>query len=155
MLDNVQVGFNGAFDWNQEYSRISFLKSFNSLVIVPALHRNTISFIGMKNRECYLATKVIKDKFIALDTENNMFSWNICTGKLNEVHKIANGRDYSTFKVFKNALQKDEDHTYNRDWYSKVLLMSKSVNKESESPNYLDTDDCYTQVRNQTTFVES
>jgi len=70
MLQNVQVGFSGLIDWNHEYSRISFLKSFDCLSIVPALHRNTIAFIGMANRKDYIATKVIKDKFIALDVNN-------------------------------------------------------------------------------------
>ena len=70
MLENVQVGVNNIIDWNHDYSRLSFLKSFNSLSIVPALHRNTIAFIGIGKRETYLATKVIKDKFIALDSKN-------------------------------------------------------------------------------------
>jgi hypothetical protein len=70
MLDNVQVGFNGIIDWNSDYSRFSFLKSFNSISIVPALHRNTLAFIGMGHRETYLATKMINDKFIALDNKN-------------------------------------------------------------------------------------
>jgi hypothetical protein len=40
----------------------------NTLIIVPALHRNTLSFMGMKKRENYLVTSVMKDKFVALDT---------------------------------------------------------------------------------------
>lgn len=67
MLSNVQVGYCGLIDWNQDYSRFSLLRSLDYLTIVPALHRNTIAFIGMSRRETYLATKVIKDKFIALD----------------------------------------------------------------------------------------
>lgn len=70
MLDNVQVGFNGVIDWNSDYSRFSFLKSFNSISIVPALHRNTLAFIGMGPRETYLATRLLNDKFIALDNTN-------------------------------------------------------------------------------------
>jgi hypothetical protein len=45
------------------------------------LHRNTIAFVGMGNREDYLATKVIKDKFIALNKKNDLSVWNIVTGK--------------------------------------------------------------------------
>ena len=71
----------------------------------------------MNNRESYIATKVIKDKFIALDRDNNLFCWSIATGKLLEVNKIANGKDYSSFTVFKNSVEQGEDHTYNREWY--------------------------------------
>jgi hypothetical protein len=88
----------------------------------------------MNNRESYLATKVIKDKFIALDTNNDLFCWNVVTGKLLCVNKIANGRDYSNFKVFKNTKGESEDHTYNREWYSKILLMSKECDNETGKP---------------------
>lgn len=88
MLSNVQVGFSGLIDWNQDYSRFSLLKSLDCLVIVPALHRNTIAFIGMSKRETYLATKVIKDKFIALDNKNYIFCWSVVSGKLLSVHKL-------------------------------------------------------------------
>jgi hypothetical protein len=84
----LQVGISGVIDWNQEYSRLSFLKSFDSLNIVPALHRNTIAFIGMANRKDYLATKVIKDKFVALDYKNYIYSWSVVTGKLLTVNRL-------------------------------------------------------------------
>ena len=87
-LSDLQVGFSGLLDWNQTYSRFSLLKSIDSLIIVPALHRNTIAFIGMNKRESYLASKVIKDKFIALDNKNYIFTWSIVTGKLLSVNKL-------------------------------------------------------------------
>ena len=58
------------------------------MMIVPALHRNTIAFIGMNKRESYLATKLIKDKFIALDNKNHLFCWSVVTGKLLSVNKL-------------------------------------------------------------------
>jgi hypothetical protein len=134
LLDNVQVGFNGSFDWNQDYSRITYLKSFNQLTIVPALHRNTISFIGMDSRDSYLATKVIKDKFIALSKSNELYCWNVVTGKLLCVNKLCNGKDYSNFQVFKNMKGDSEDHTYNREWYSKILLMSNEEDHQTGNP---------------------
>lgn len=78
----------------------------------------------MDSRDSYLATKVIKDKFIALGKNNDLYCWNVVTGKLLCVNKIANGKDYSSFSVFKNTKDESEDHTYNREWYSKILLMS-------------------------------
>jgi hypothetical protein len=38
-------------DWNSDYSRFSLLKSLDTFMIVPALHRNTIGFIGMSKRD--------------------------------------------------------------------------------------------------------
>ena len=88
MLQPIQVGFSGHVDWNQDYSRFSILKSLDTLNIVPALHRNTIAFIGMSKRESYLATKLIKDKFIALDCKNQLFCWSVVTGKLLAYNKL-------------------------------------------------------------------
>ena len=67
LLDRIQVGVNNYMDWNSEHSRLTFLQSFNALNIVPALHRNTISFMGMNKRDSYIATKKINEKFLALD----------------------------------------------------------------------------------------
>jgi hypothetical protein len=64
------------------------MKSLDCLIIIPALHRNNIAFIGMAKREMYLATKVIKDKFIALDKNNYLLCWSIATGKLLSVNKL-------------------------------------------------------------------
>ena len=58
--ENIQVGINGVIDYSNEYSRFTFLSSFDMMTIIPALHRNTIAFIGMGKNSSYLATKVIK-----------------------------------------------------------------------------------------------
>ena len=118
LLDNVQVGINGFIDWNQEHSRISFLQSYNTLNIVPALHRNTISFMGMSKRDNYIATNVIKDKFIALDRNNQLFCWSVLTGKLLSIHSLAYHLDYRNFDVFVSSGQQNTfDVEYKREWY--------------------------------------
>jgi hypothetical protein len=58
-----------------------FLKSFDALEIVPVLHRNTISFIGMEKRSKYLAARVVHDRFIALNNHGLLTTWNSMTGK--------------------------------------------------------------------------
>ena len=58
------------------------MKDFDSVVIVPSLHRNTINFMGMLDRDMYIACKKIKDKFIALDKRNIITTWNLLTGKI-------------------------------------------------------------------------
>jgi len=46
------------------------------------LHRNSIQFMGMKERKDFLSTRVIDDKFIALDKENNLITWSTVNGKV-------------------------------------------------------------------------
>lgn len=36
----------------------------------------------MENRKNYLATKVIDDKFVVLDKNNNLRTWDIMSGKI-------------------------------------------------------------------------
>ena len=69
----------------------------NYLIIIPALHRNTIAFIGMNKRENYIATTVMKDKFIALDGLNHLYCWSVLTGKLLSNNKLSFMHDYSDF----------------------------------------------------------
>lgn len=58
------------------------MKSFDTINIVPALHRNVINFIGMGKRDEYLVCKKIKSKFIALDKKSRITIWNAISGKL-------------------------------------------------------------------------
>ena len=88
----------------------------------------------MSNREEYLATKVISDRFIALDKKNQLTTWDIVTGKLDTWDKPGGGKsdmpkewnikknnnqDYSNFSIYTFA----EDHVaYHQDWATRVLL---------------------------------
>lgn len=66
-----------------------FLKNFDALEIVPVLHRNTISFIGMDKRSKYLAARVIHDRFTVLSHHNLLTTWNSLTGKYVSDHNIS------------------------------------------------------------------
>lgn len=46
------------------------------------MHRNTINFVGMCEREKYLGTKVMQDKFVALSKSNQLSTWDVVTGRL-------------------------------------------------------------------------
>jgi len=46
------------------------------------LHRNTSTFIGMKKRQDFIATRVIDGKFLALSNKGKLYSWDLITGKL-------------------------------------------------------------------------
>ena len=57
------------------------MQSLNSLSIVSLLHKNTVHYLGIKERNSYLATRTLNNKFIALDTTNEIQTWDIITGK--------------------------------------------------------------------------
>jgi folate-dependent tRNA-U54 methylase TrmFO/GidA len=59
-----------------------YLSSFDSIEVIPILHRNTISYIGMKKRNNYLAARQIQDKIVCLDKKNHLTTWGVMTGKI-------------------------------------------------------------------------
>ena len=86
-----------------------YLKSYNLLEIIPLIHRNTVAFIGMKLREEYIAAKMVKDWFIALDKENNLSTWSLLTGKLlNQINIAEFDRDLD-FSEYDLYAYDDED----------------------------------------------
>ncbi len=103
---------------------------------MPALHRNTIAFIGMSKRDSYLATKVIKDKFIALDRKNYLFCWSIVTGKLLSVNKLPTRQDYSKFRVFCSAKLDQYNCEYKREWYQKILLVKNEAEADFDEKQF-------------------
>lgn len=124
------------------------------MMIVPALHRNSIAFIGMNKREVYLATKLIKDKFIALDSKNHLFCWSVVTGKLLSVNKLPTRQDYSGFMVF--GATSNEVSPYQREWYHKVLLVKKEPEPDfDESHIYFEEGLNTPQVENQIPFSKT
>lgn len=58
-----------------------------------------MSFIGMKERNSYIATRVIGGRFIALTNKGKLYSWDMITGKL-LVDDIR--QDKGQFKIYKD-----------------------------------------------------
>ena len=52
----------------------------------------------MSEREDYLATRVIDDKFIALSKKNTLTTWNITTGKM--ISEVKVEKDYSKWEIY-------------------------------------------------------
>ena len=86
-------------DFSSDNQRLSYMQDYDMIQIVPSLHRNVINFMGMLDRSQYLATKKLKDKFIALDKRNVLTTWNSVTGKLEQVHKLKDV-DLSTYDIY-------------------------------------------------------
>jgi hypothetical protein len=81
LTDKMYVGCQGMIDYSPTNGRILFQQSFDYLLAVPVLHRNTSTYIGMKPREHYLATRVKDGKLIALSDKGNLYAWDMITGK--------------------------------------------------------------------------
>jgi hypothetical protein len=80
-LKDAIVGVNRHIDFCNNSYRISYLKSFDSIEMVPIPHRNTINFLGMKSKSNYFIWREGNGIFSALDKECNVWAWEICTGK--------------------------------------------------------------------------
>jgi hypothetical protein len=108
------VGINGTVDFSADNQRIAYMLDYETINIVPALHRNVINFIGMDKRENYVACKKLKDKFIALDKSNRLTTWGLLTGKFISQHKLNANVDFSDYSIY---CYEDIDVTYKREWY--------------------------------------
>jgi hypothetical protein len=71
-----------------------------------------LNFMGMDNRENYIATKKIKDKFMALDKHSVITTWNLLNGKLESQHKLDS--DFSEYDIYS---YESFDVAYKREWY--------------------------------------
>lgn len=64
--------------------------------MVPLLHTNVIKLIGFNDPSNYLAYKLIGDKYIALDKDGGLSTWNLVSGKFLEYHD----KEYSWIKDY-------------------------------------------------------
>lgn len=104
-LSRVQVGCQPLIDFSQKNQRFVFQSSFDMIEVMPVLHRNSIYFMGMGERSDYLVTKVIEDKFIALDKNNFITTWSTMTGtQVGESVKVEieddDETDFSQYEIF-------------------------------------------------------
>lgn len=58
------------------------MTDYESVKIVPVLHRNTISFFGMKRKSKYVSFRKHNDKLTGLDYNNVLSTFSIATGKI-------------------------------------------------------------------------
>lgn len=80
-LKDAIVGVNNHIDFCKRAQRISFLKDFSHLEMVPIPHRNSINFLGMQPKSEYLIWRELNGTFTALDRKGRLKAWVIGTGK--------------------------------------------------------------------------
>jgi hypothetical protein len=66
----------------RQEERIAYQNDVHTIKIVPILHRNKMTFFGMRPREEYVCFRRVKDAFMALDYRQNLTTWNTTTGKM-------------------------------------------------------------------------
>jgi hypothetical protein len=128
LTDTIQVTCQGQIDFSKENERITFLASYEKIGVTPLIHRNTMSFMGMKKRENYIVTKVIKGKFVALSNKGKLYAWDLITGKLvlgNKANVYKQYKDYDIY-CWMDVDEDCEDLVYSKEWFSKILLIKKT-----------------------------
>jgi hypothetical protein len=158
LTSDIQVGCQGFIDFSHENERIVFQGSYEQIEIIPLLHRNTMSFIGMKERNSFLATKVIDGKFVALSDKGKLYSWDLITGKLFVDEKHApKFKQYKDFEIYKwiDEDEEKEDNVYKKEWYSKILLKKKNPIANFDDSNYHGHGGSEDHIENQVTYNHS
>ena len=51
LLNETLVGNNGLLDFSEDNQRLSYMVDYDKIQIVPTLHRNVVSFMGMLTRD--------------------------------------------------------------------------------------------------------
>lgn len=70
----------------------------DELIILPTLHRTTLSFMGMPARKKVMASRMMQDRFLSFDTNGNINSWDAMSTRLLSSHKFTQ-KDYSGFTI--------------------------------------------------------
>jgi hypothetical protein len=127
------------------------MEDYDSVNIIPTLHRNNINFIGMLNRSEYIISKKINDKFIVVDRKNNIQTWSIITGKLLTQYKLE-GYDFTTYDIFASD---PSDNSYKRGWYNSIsLLINKTPIEDFGDDQFYDANMLKTSLENNTSFIK-
>jgi hypothetical protein len=66
-LKNTQVGVQAFIDYSETSDRIVYFQDYENIKVIPNIKNNTLNLMGQEEYDSYLATRVIKDKFIALN----------------------------------------------------------------------------------------
>lgn len=107
--------------------------------------------MGMLGRDQYLATKRIKDKFIALDKRNILTTWNAMTGKLEQVHELKD-IDLSSYDLYE---YESFDLTYKMDWYQpRALLLQRTPLENMTDDQYFDPEMLRTSLENNKPYIK-
>ena len=99
------MGHNDHLDYGPENQRLTMIKDYENMIVIPSLHICQIRFFGMGDREEYIMWKEIDDKFVAVDKHYKITTWSKINGKqikranICEATKENHLRGFSIFKT--------------------------------------------------------
>ncbi len=95
-------------DYSVTNSRMAYMESFEELTILPVLNRNCLNFMGLTDKDDYIATRQYRGKFVALTRECELFTWSMKTGQFLSKHHVT-GHDWSEYECYEGD---DDDMSY-------------------------------------------
>ncbi|CDW88225.1 UNKNOWN [Stylonychia lemnae] len=104
LLKEEDIGAYTNIYFDSDISRICFMKSVQSIIVLPYLHTNINKFMGMGDLSEYIFHKVIDHKLIALRQKGELVTWDVANGKYLCSYELAD-HDYTNFTKF--TLSKD------------------------------------------------
>ena len=109
---------------------MSFLKDFNTIQILPFLHRNTVNFLGMSIREDYLIWREKNGFFTAMTQKDGTIqTWSVANGKplyqYKEKFKLQQG-ELSNYVIYQ-APSADPEHADNSQLMNFYNFQKKSI----------------------------
>lgn len=110
---------------NKFGNNISFLESYNNIVVIPFPHLNLIECVGMGLKKDYLVWREQNGFFSALDRRSNLLTWSLVTGKMlysENQAKDASSRNMEKYEVYRADV---DDLTYTQNFYN---LADSSIN---------------------------
>jgi len=94
-LLQAHIGANRLLFFEKSRKRFMYMRDYDNLMQMPIVHTNIISFAGMpqldgkkagahssKSTDEFLIYRIIDQKFYALTTEEEIYEWEISSGKL-------------------------------------------------------------------------
>ncbi|CDW84531.1 wd-40 repeat protein [Stylonychia lemnae] len=135
-LKNALVGQLTFLSYFRNDERMAYMSDYESIKIIPVLHRNTISFFGIRKKENYVLFKKNQDKLIALDYDNVLSTYSIATGKILMRHKLANPVIKKSQRIWASD---PADITYkNPYYYPRTLLYDQDPVTDVNDEEYFD-----------------
>lgn len=127
-LKNALGGQSNILKYFYDQDKVAIQSDFSSIRILPIIHRNTLSFYGMKPSTSYLAFRRLDDKLIGLDRHQTLTTWSLMTAKITNTFTFTDDKDLAGFVLYPFS---DKNPVFHRDWYQdSVLLWRKQPPKK-------------------------
>lgn len=132
-MKRALVGQMTNLSYYRSDERIGYMTDFESVKIVPVLHRNTIAFFGIKRKSNYVCFRKHADKLNCLDTDNIITTYSIATGKILKRVKLKKPVISPTHKIWASD---SGDSTYMRSYYYPRVLVYDTTPVEMDEEKF-------------------